>query len=76
MMFTRRKVYYPYISPFDPCPPIPWKTYVTPPHLYVPVQPRNLPQFSPREALRAGTLWPFYYDPYEGRQEAPQGGGE
>lgn len=68
-MFTRRKVYEPYVSPFDPCPPITPKTYSTPPQLYVPVQPPNLPQFDPYTALMKGTLWPMYYDPYEGRVE-------
>ena len=74
MMFTRRKVYHPYVSPFDPCPPITWKTYVTPPNLYVQNQPPGLPQFSPMEALQKGTLWPLYYDPYDGRIEAKPGG--
>jgi hypothetical protein len=30
------------------------------------VQPPNLPQYSPREALRKGTLWPALYFPYKG----------
>ncbi|WP_184663082.1 spore coat associated protein CotJA [Texcoconibacillus texcoconensis] len=40
------------------------KQYVTPPNLYINYQPPNLPQFTPREALRAGTLWKAFYDPY------------
>ncbi|MEH7380821.1 spore coat associated protein CotJA [Bacillus sp. JJ1533] len=63
-MFTTRKAYYPYVSPFDPCKPITRKTYVTPPNLYITFQPANLPQFSPKEALFAGTLWKVFYDPY------------
>lgn len=63
-MFTNMKVYHPYISPFDPCKPITVKTYSTPPNLYMGFQPPNLPQFTPMEALRAGTLWKSFYDPY------------
>ncbi|WP_100407431.1 spore coat associated protein CotJA [Bacillus solitudinis] len=64
--FTSRKHYYPYASPYDPCPPITVKTYVTAPNLYLTYQPPNLPQFSPREALYAGTVWKYFYDPYYG----------
>jgi spore coat protein JA len=60
----QEKVWYPFVSPKDPCPPIPCKTYLTPPNLYIPFQPPNLPQFSPVEALRKGTLWPALYSPY------------
>lgn len=63
-MFTQFKYWRPYISPFDPCPPIRIKSYSTPPHLYIQFQPRGLPQFSPREALHHGTLWPDLYSPY------------
>lgn len=63
-MITYRKSYHPYASPYDPCRPIPVKTYVTPPNLYVGFQPPNLQQFSPKEALYKGTLWPIFYDPY------------
>ncbi|SDM91390.1 spore coat protein JA [Fictibacillus solisalsi] len=59
------KSYTPYHSPFDPCPPIGRKYYRTPPQLYMTFQPPNLPQFSPREALQKGTLWPAFYDFYE-----------
>ncbi|MBA4537339.1 spore coat associated protein CotJA [Bacillus aquiflavi] len=63
-MFTHQKVYYPYVSPFDPCKPIKVKTYSTPPHLYIGFQPPNLPQFPPNLALFKGTLWKAFYDPY------------
>ncbi|KAB2338351.1 spore coat associated protein CotJA [Cytobacillus depressus] len=63
-MFTTKKAYEPYVSPFDPCKPIRVKTYSTPPHLYIGFQQPNLPQFTPSEALRAGTLWKAFYDPY------------
>ncbi|AFC28478.1 CotJA1 [Paenibacillus mucilaginosus 3016] len=61
------KVWYPYVGPCDPCPPIKVKTYVTPPNLYIRYQPPGLPQFSPQEALCRGTLWPALYSPYEGK---------
>jgi spore coat protein JA len=61
------KVYHPYISPFDPCPPAREKAYITPPELYMNYQPPGLPQFSPYEALRHGTLWPVLFSPYESK---------
>ncbi|MBM7661212.1 spore coat protein JA [Bacillus mesophilus] len=70
-MYTLRKNYYPYASPFDPCPPIPVKSYPTPPNLYLGFQPYGLPQFSPKEALCSGTLWPVFYDPYYNPYEKP-----
>nr|WP_295972364.1 spore coat associated protein CotJA [uncultured Bacillus sp.] len=73
-MHTRYKVFYPYISPFDPCPPMKVKSYSTPPNLYLGFQPANLEQFSPQEALRAGTLWKVFYDPYYSPYEKPSGG--
>lgn len=73
-MFTHKKAWHPYISPFDPCKPMTVKTYSTPPHLYIGFQPPNLPQFSPPEALRAGTLWKAFYDPYYGPLEKAKGG--
>ncbi|MBU8879127.1 spore coat associated protein CotJA [Bacillus sp. FJAT-29790] len=73
-MYTHKKAYYPYVSPYDPCPPIKVKHYSTPPHLYMGFQPPNLPQFSPMDALRAGTLWKAFYDPYYGPYEKPKGG--
>lgn len=66
------KKYYPFIGPFDPCPPIRVKLYNTPPQLYINFQPPGLPQFSPYEALRTGTLWPALYGPYESK--AVEGG--
>lgn len=63
-MHSLHKYYYPYISPYDPCPPIKVKGYETPPQLYIGFQPPNLKQFSPKEALTYGTLWPAFYSPY------------
>ncbi|WP_028402836.1 spore coat associated protein CotJA [Ectobacillus panaciterrae] len=63
--FTRVKSYQPYHSPYDPCPPIGQKYYFTPAHLYIGFQPLNLEQFSPKEALKKGTLWPIFYDYYK-----------
>jgi len=71
--FTQYKVYYPFVGPCDPCPPIRAKTYNTPPQLYVPVQPAGLPQYDPFTALKLGTLWPAYYSPYDGRIESKPG---
>ncbi|CCQ92387.1 CotJA protein [[Clostridium] ultunense Esp] len=73
MDFTLRKSYVPYASPHDPCPPIYVKTYVTHPALYVGYQPPGLPQFPPYEALRTGTLWPIFYDPYGRNHERQEG---
>ncbi|MGI2294120.1 spore coat associated protein CotJA [Paenibacillus sp. GXUN7292] len=56
--------YKPFIGPFDPCPPIKVKCYSTPPNLFMGFQPPNLPQFSPYEALKYGTLWPALFSPY------------
>ncbi|GMB07838.1 spore coat protein JA [Thermolongibacillus altinsuensis] len=68
-MFTTRKTYQPYRSPFDPCPPLTPKTYVTAPNLYIGFQPPRLPQYAPYEALRKGTTWKIFYDPYCGPYE-------
>ncbi|ASA20139.1 spore coat associated protein CotJA [Paenibacillus donghaensis] len=57
----------PYRGPFDPCPPVPFKTYVVPPNQFITFQPPGLPQFTLPEALRAGTLWPALFSPYESR---------
>ncbi|WP_017729440.1 spore coat associated protein CotJA [Halalkalibacterium ligniniphilum] len=64
-MFTQRKYYRPYVSPFDPCRSIEVKAYETPPNLYMGYQPHGLPQYKPLEALHRGTLWPALYSPYE-----------
>lgn len=69
-MHTNYKYWYPYISPFDPCPPLRVKRYNTPPNLYLGFQPPNMPQFSPREALFRGTLWPALFSPYSSPYEA------
>ncbi|KGP93161.1 CotJA [Pontibacillus chungwhensis BH030062] len=63
-MFTQVKYYQPYNSPNDPCPPVRVKSYQTPPQLYIGFQPPNLQQFSPKQALYCGTLWPAFYSPY------------
>jgi spore coat protein JA len=63
-MFTTQKCWYPFYSMYDPCPPQTVKCYVTPPNLYIGFQPPGLQQFSPQEALRAGTLWPAFYSEY------------
>ena len=36
-------------------------------------QPPNLEQFSPQEALKAGTLWKALYDPYFNSHEQSKG---
>lgn len=74
-MFTPYKTYYPYVSPFDPCKPIKVKTFSTPPNLYIGFQPTNFPQFTPMEALHAGTLWKPFYDPYYNSRELAAMGG-
>ena len=63
-MNPQARYYYPYVGPFDPCPPIRVKSFVIPPNLFIPFQPMNAPQYSPQEALRIGTLWPMFYSPY------------
>ncbi|KIY21279.1 spore coat associated protein CotJA [Mesobacillus subterraneus] len=63
-MSSHRRVWYPYVSPFDPCPPIKAKAYSTPPSLFLGYQPPNLEQFTPMEALKIGTLWKVFYDPW------------
>lgn len=64
-----RKSYQPYVSPFDPCPPIRVKSYEVTPNLYLGFQPYDLQQYSPYTALHKGTLWPalfdLYHNPYE-----------
>lgn len=59
--------WYPFIGPFDPCPPKYVKSYYVPPNEFIPYQPMNLPQFSLAEALKLGTLWPALYGPYEAK---------
>ncbi|MGM7682675.1 spore coat associated protein CotJA [Cytobacillus sp. Hm23] len=73
-MVTFRKSYHPYISPHDPCNPIYEKYFVTPPNLYITFQPNRLPQYTAKEALRKGTLWPIFYDPYYGPNEVEERG--
>lgn len=61
---NQARYWFPFIGPFDPCPPIRVKAYVVAPNLFIPFQPPGWPQFSPAEALRVGTLWPAFYSPY------------
>lgn len=69
-MFTQYKYWHPYISPFDPCPPMKTKSYNTPPQLYIAFQPPGLAQFqSAKLALKHGTLWPQLYSPYPDPQK-------
>ncbi len=63
-MKRQLREYCPYVSPCDPCTPMHVKTYLVPPNLLMMTQPCGLPQFSPYEALRKGTLWPALYSPY------------
>lgn len=57
-----RGTFRPYVSPRDPCPPILVKTFVLPPQLFMNFQQPGLPQNSPEEALRQGSLWPQLVD--------------
>ncbi|MFS0727281.1 spore coat associated protein CotJA [Paenibacillus sp. 1P07SE] len=66
-MNNQIREYHPFRGPYDPCPPIGVKTYVVPPNQFIAFQPMNLPQFPLAEALRAGTLWPALYSPYQPR---------
>lgn len=67
------RYYEPFIGPFDPCPPIRVKSYNVPPQLFITFQPPDLPQYTPHEALRRGTLWPSLCDPYP--QQSGSAGG-
>lgn len=69
------RYYKTFVSPLDPCPPIRVKSYSTPPHLFMPFQPPNLPQFTPYEALKHGTLWPVLYSPYGSKYVRQEEGG-
>lgn len=64
------RVYQPYRSPMDPCPPLAPKAFIVPPNQYVITQSKGLRQYAPREALKRGTLWPDLYSPYD----PPRGG--
>lgn len=71
-METQERVDYRFRGPFDPCPPVPFKTYVVPPNQFINFQPPGLPQYPLSEALKAGTLWPALFSPYESK--ATKGG--
>ncbi|QFF97779.1 spore coat associated protein CotJA [Psychrobacillus glaciei] len=57
-----RGSYKPFVSPLDPCPPILVKHFVLPPQIFTNFQPPGLPQYSPKEALWQGSLWPQFVD--------------
>lgn len=71
--FSAVKTVTPVRGAHDPCPPLKEKSYRTPPHLYMGVQPPGLPQYSPAEALRKGTLWRAFDDPYVKKGEKRRG---
>ncbi|CQR54627.1 hypothetical protein PRIO_2218 [Paenibacillus riograndensis SBR5] len=35
MMESQERVYFSFRGPFDPCPPVPFKTYVVPPNQFI-----------------------------------------
>ncbi|MFT8316878.1 MAG: spore coat associated protein CotJA [Sporolactobacillus sp.] len=63
-MPSSRKWISPYVSPYDPCPPLRSVSYETPAQLYLGFQPPGMEQFSPAQALQHGTLWPRLYTAY------------
>jgi spore coat protein JA len=65
----QERVWYPYVSPLDPCKPMCKKKYVVPSNQFLGFQPPNLPQYPPREALKRGTLWPILFSPYHKRKK-------
>lgn len=67
LLNAQTRVWTPYRGPFDPCPPVPYKTYVVPPNQFIAFQPPGWPQFPLPEALKAGTLWPALFSPYESK---------
>ncbi|WP_157282849.1 spore coat associated protein CotJA [Paenibacillus assamensis] len=60
--------YVPFRGLYDPCPPLPYKTYVVPINQYINFQPPNWPQFPFNQALKHGTLWPFLYSSYQSQR--------
>jgi spore coat protein JA len=73
MQDSQWREYRPFVSPFDPCPPVRVKWYVVPPNQYITYQPMNLPQYSLDEALYRGTLWPALFSTYTSRREIKGG---
>ncbi|HEY0828182.1 MAG TPA: spore coat associated protein CotJA [Bacilli bacterium] len=67
-MNSQIRSYETFAGPFDPCPPIPCKEYIIPPNVFTSFQPMGLPQFTPQEALKYGTLWPAFYSPYKSQK--------
>jgi spore coat protein JA len=70
---NQTREWYPFVGPFDPCPPKYVKTYVVPPNQFIPYQPMNLPQFPLPQALKLGTLWPALYSPYDSKHRLEGG---
>lgn len=58
------RYYQRYRSPYDPCPPRNPSAYIVPPNQFIVFQQKAQRQFTPREALKRGTLWPDLYSPY------------
>ncbi len=54
----------PHSIPKVPLPSNNTHNWTPPTHPALSFQPPNLPQFSPKEALKSGTLWKPLYDPY------------
>jgi Spore coat associated protein JA (CotJA). len=73
-MNDQYRYYEPFVSRYDPCPPMKVKYYNVPPQLFISFQPPNWPQFQPHEALRLGTLWPPLYSPYPPPSEPREAG--
>ncbi|MDP9727209.1 spore coat associated protein CotJA [Alicyclobacillus tolerans] len=64
MQFHQWAAYAPYRSPYDPCPGRGFVRFVIPPNQWITVQPTQLKQYSPQQALRHGVLWPDLFSPY------------
>ncbi|MDF2961795.1 MAG: cotJA2 [Paenibacillus sp.] len=64
-MDNQVKAYHPFVGKYDPCTPVTEKTFVVPPQLFYEYQPTESAQYSPKEALKKGTLWPDLFSPYE-----------
>ncbi|WP_375163114.1 spore coat associated protein CotJA [Paenibacillus sp. SC116] len=60
--------YIPFRGLYDPCPPLPYKSYVVPINQFINFQPPNWPQFTLSQALTHGTLWPALYSSYQSQR--------
>lgn len=58
----------PYYGPYDPCPPKQHQ-FIVPSNQFILFQQKGLKQYSPREALHKGVLWPSLYSPYDPQWE-------